>query len=78
MAVFVQKNQIQVAAVAQFQAAQLAIGNDGEVFRQVLRHDVAHAQGMDFGKHALPAPACGDVQNGVRQCAEIVCHLFHR
>ena len=36
VAVFVQKDQIQVAAVAQLQPAQFAVGDDGEVVGQVV------------------------------------------
>ena len=65
MGVFINKNQVQVAAIAEFLAPQLAIGNDGDLGR-----------GAVFAFKALPAPAGGHGQHGFGQCAEVVGHLF--
>ena len=65
MVVLVDKNDVEVAAVAQFLAAELAVGDDGEV--RFLA--VAPAQ-------EGPGPAQRDVEYGLRQCAEVVRDLF--
>ena len=77
MAVFVQKDQIQIAAIAQFQPAELAVGDDGEVVGQLVWRLVTHAQGAGFGLQALPAPACGGFKHGVCQGAQVIGHFFH-
>ena len=65
VAVVVQEHHVQVAAVAQFLAAQFAVGDD----RQARLVTVALLQ-------ARPGPAQGDGQHAVGQGAEVVGHLF--
>ena len=65
--VVVEEDHVQVAAVAQLQPAQLAVGDHGEL------RLVAVAV-----FHALPAPACGHAQYRIGQCAQVIGHLLHR
>ncbi len=61
------EDDVQVAAVAQLFAAQLAVADDGEL-RFV---PVAALQ-------SLPAPAAGHAQHAVGQQRQVVGHLLHR
>ena len=64
--VFVHKHDVQVAAIAQFFAAQFAVGEDGkEGLVAVALFEV------------LPYPAAGDSEHTVCQSAQVVCHLFN-
>ena len=63
MVVFINEHDVQIAAVAQLLAAQLAVGNDGELRRVA----VAVFQ-------VLPAPVGGDGKHGFGQCAQVVGH----
>ena len=65
--VLVDKDDVEVAAVAEFLAAELAVGNDGEL----------RVFAVPPGQ-AAPAPARGDAQHGLGQRAQVVGHLFHR
>ena len=65
--VFVDKHNVQVAAVAQLQAAELAVGNDGQLGL------VAVA-----GFQADPAPVGAGAQHRLRQGTQVVGHLLHR
>ena len=64
--VFVNKHNVQVAAVTQLFAAQLAVGNDGELRLLAVA-----------GFQALPAPVGGQAQDGFGQRAQIVGHLLN-
>ena len=64
--IVVDKHDVQVAAVAQLLAAQLAIGND----RQLWHIAMAHFE-------ARPAPSRGDAQHGFGQGAQVVGHLLY-
>ena len=67
MPVFVDKDDVQVAAIAQFLAAQFAVANDGNA------RTVAVAL-----LHARPTPAGRHAQHRVGQRAQIVGHFFDR
>ena len=64
--VFVNKHNVEVTAVTQLFAAQLAVGNDGELGRLAVA-----------GFQALPAPVGGQAQHGFGQGAQIVGHLLN-
>ena len=64
--VVVQKHQVQVTAVAQLLAAQLAVGDDGKV-----RH------GAVVQTQPGPGPTQGAVQRGVGQRRQVIGHLLH-
>ena len=59
------ENNVQIAAVAQLFAAQLAVAHDAKTWRVA----VAVFQ-------ARPAPLGGDTQHAVGQCAQVVSHLL--
>ena len=65
--VVVDEDDVEVAAVAQLLAAELAVGDDG----QPRRRAVALLQ-------ARPGPAHGGVEHGVGQRRQVVGHLLHR
>jgi hypothetical protein len=61
------KHDVQIAAVAQFLAAQFAVGNDAKPGLRAVRLF-----------QLTPAPAGGDSQDGIGQRAQVVGHLLHR
>ena len=65
MLVFIHKHDVQVTAVAQLFAAELAVGEDGKLWF------VAMAL-----LEVLPHPTAGDFQYRIGQCAQVVGHLF--
>ena len=66
MFVVIHKHDVQIAAVAQFFAAQFAISQDGKLrFVAMPLLEV------------LPHPLAGDLQHAVRECTQIIGHLLH-
>ncbi|OIQ66357.1 hypothetical protein GALL_520740 [mine drainage metagenome] len=61
------KYKVQVAAVTQFLAAELAVGDDAKT----------GLLAVNFFEPA-PAPAGGNAQHGIGQGAKLVGHFFHR
>ena len=65
--VFVHKHDVEVAAVAQFFSAQLAITHDGN--KRLVTVTLLET---------LPHPAAGDLQHAVGQSTQVVRHLLDR